>query len=212
MFIKHRVMRKVVKLISRFISLFYIKSIAFRFNIAKEVFYTEIAVRKFKSVGKNPVIKPCIDVYGGENITIGDDFHCFKGLRIETYSEHNGVRFSPKIEIGNNVSINPYCHIGAIDHIVIEDNVLLASRVFVTDHFHGTITSDQLDKAPNKRILFSKGPVRIKKNAWIGEGVAIMPGVTIGENVIVGANSVVTKDVPDNAVVGGIPAKVIRIL
>lgn len=204
--------RALIKVISRFVSLLYIESISLRIKGAMDVIYTEIACKKFKSVGRNPVIKRTIDVYGGENITIGDDFHCFKGLRIEAYSEHNGETFSPTIKIGNNVSFNPYCHIGAIDEIVIEDNVLFASRVFVTDHFHGTITSDQLDKAPNKRILFSKGPVRIKRNAWIGEGVAIMPGVTIGENAIVGANSVVTKDVPDNTVVGGIPAKVIKML
>lgn len=205
-------MRKIVKIVSRFISLFYIEPIVDRINVVKKILYTEITIKKFKSVGDNPTISPYIDVYGGKNITIGDNFYCFKGLRIETYSEHNGVKFSPKIEIGNNVSINPYCHIGAINEIVIEDNVLFASRVFVTDHFHGEITSDQLTKTPNKRILYSKGPVRIKKNAWIGEGVAIMPGVTIGENVIVGANSVVTKDIPDNAVVGGIPARIIKML
>lgn len=205
-------MRELLRVISRFVALFYNEFIVSKFNSAMDVIYTEIACNKFKSVGNNPFIQRSIDVLGGENITIGDDFYCFKGLRIEAYSEHNGETFSPTIKIGNNVSFNPYCHIGAIDEIVIEDNVLFASRVFVTDHFHGTITSDQLDKAPNKRILFSKGPVRIKRNAWIGEGVAIMPGVTIGENAIVGANSVVTKDVPDNTVVGGIPAKVIKML
>lgn len=65
---------------------------------------------------------------------------------------------------------------------------------------------------PELRKLSSKGPVIIKDNVWIGDGVTILPGVTIGVNAIVGANSVVNKDIPDNAIAAGVPAKVIRYL
>ena len=69
---------------------------------------------------------------------------------------------------------------------------------------------EELLVSPQKRILFAKGTVIIKKNAWLGEGVAVMPGVTIGENSVIGANAVVTKDIPDNSIAVGIPAKVIK--
>ena len=65
---------------------------------------------------------------------------------------------------------------------------------------------------PSLRKLYSKGPVIIEDNVWIGEGVAILPNVIIGENSIIGANAVVTKDIPRNSVVGGNPAKIIRTL
>ncbi|MNY78908.1 Galactoside O-acetyltransferase [compost metagenome] len=63
---------------------------------------------------------------------------------------------------------------------------------------------------PAKRRLYSKGPVIIEDNVWLGEGVVVLPGVTIGENSIVGANAVVTKSIPKNCVAGGNPARIIR--
>ncbi|MDD3138149.1 MAG: acyltransferase, partial [Lachnospiraceae bacterium] len=121
-------------------------------------------------------------------------------------------KYKPQIVIGNGVGINPYCHIGAINNITIEDNVLIGSGVLITDHSHGKVTGEECRMAPGKRPLFSKGPVQIKKNVWIGEHAVILPNVTIGEGAIVGANAVVTKDVPDYAVVGGNPARIIKML
>lgn len=203
-------MRKVIDLLGSFFALFYSTTIAKKWNTILEILYTRRIVKHFAAVGSDPLIMRKIKVLGGENITIGDNFYCYWGQRIETYSRHNGERFSPQIIIGNNVSINPCCHIGAVNRIEIQDGVLLASRVFITDHFHGDTTAQSLTVPPQKRKLISKGPVVIKKNAWLGEGVAVMPGVTIGCNAVVGANSVVTKDVPDNAVVAGVPARLIK--
>ena len=103
------------------------------------------------------------------------------------------------------------CHIGCIESIEIGDNVLLGSKVYVTDHFHGSITKEDIDVPPILRPLSSK-PVKIGNNVWIGDNVCIMPGVTLGNNVIVGANAVVTKSFPDNSVIVGVPAKVIKML
>lgn len=176
----------------------------------RNTFYN-IRIRKlFSSIGTQSVIMSKINILGGKNIVIGDNFYCYWGVRIETYNKHNGVKFNPKIRIGNNVSINPYSHIGAVNSIVIGDNVLIASHVFITDHYHGMINSEVLNIAPAERILFSRGAVSIGNNVWLGEGVTILPGVTIGDNAIVGANSVVTKNVPANSVVVGVPAKVIK--
>jgi acetyltransferase-like isoleucine patch superfamily enzyme len=115
----------------------------------------------------------------------------------------------PKITIGNNVNINFDCHIGAINEIRIGDNVLIASKVFISDHSHGDVGIEQMKIAPLKRPVVSKGPVIINNNVWIGEGASILPNVTIGESAIIGTNAVVTKDVPAFAVVGGVPAKII---
>ena len=85
--------------------------------------------------------------------------------------------------------------------VEIEDNVLIAPEVKIA-----TVNHDPYDR----HNLMHFGKVTIKENAWIGMGAIICPGVTIGRNAIVGAGAVVTKDVPDNAVVGGNPARIIK--
>lgn len=167
---------------------------------------------EFIKVGNTISLHYPLYLRGGKYITIGSNFYSDIRVRIEAWDEHLGHRFSPKVIIGDNVSINSDCHIGAINEIIIEDGVLIASKVYITDHYHGEITSEAIELMPSERKLFSKGPVKIEKNVWIGEGVVILPNVTIGENSIIGANSVVTKNIPKNSVVGGNPTKIIRTL
>lgn len=117
------------------------------------------------------------------------------------------------IIIGNNVQINDYVHIGGVNSIIIEDNTLIASRVFITDHNHGSYAGNLNDTSPEvlpiKRKISSKD-VHICKNVWIGESVSILPGVTIGEGSIIGANSVVSKNIPPYSIAVGIPITVIK--
>lgn len=162
----------------------------------------------FKRCGKKLFIKhPCY-VFGGSMIIIGDNFRAEKRLRLEAF-RHDGNR-DPKIFIGDNVCITWGCHIGAINRVEIGDNVLIGSRVLITDHAHGHIPPLSADVAPACRELYSKGAVKICKNVWIGEGAAILPGVTVGENTIIGANAVVTHSLPANCVAAGNPAKIIK--
>lgn len=205
-----RIVNKIIALFSELSCIFCPPKMLVHLNHLYNKLYTERMKKVFASVGDNAYIMSNIYVRGGQKIIIGNNFYCYWGVRIETYSCHNGIKFNPQIIIGNNVSINPDCHIGAINRIEIHDGVLMASRVFITDHFHGKINREELLVSPQKRILFAKGTVIIKKNAWLGEGVAVMPGVTIGENSVIGANAVVTKDIPDNSIAVGIPAKVIK--
>lgn len=205
-----RIVNKIIALSSELSCIFCPPKMLVHLNHLYNKLYTERMKKVFASVGDNAYIMSNIYVRGGQKIIIGNNFYCYWGVRIETYSCHNGMKFNPQIIIGNNVSINPDCHIGAINRIEIHDGVLMASRVFITDHFHGKINREELLVSPQKRILFAKGTVIIKKNAWLGEGVAVMPGVTIGENSVIGANAVVTKDIPDNSIAVGIPAKVIK--
>jgi len=164
----------------------------------------------FKKVGKNFLAEYPIRVIGGNHITIGDNFNSFGRLRIEAHSRHKKHLYNPSIIIGDNVSFNFDCHIGCINKVVIGDNVLIASRVFITDHYHGDITTEALQIPPSKRKIESPGPVIIEENVWIGEGVAIMPNLTIGRNSIIGSNAVVTKSFPPNSVIAGVPAKLIK--
>lgn len=114
------------------------------------------------------------------------------------------TNFGKFTKIGKNVFINHDCSFLDLGGITIEDEVMLGPQVKITSENH------PLD--PKIRRLLILGKVHIKRNAWIGAGATILPGVTVGENAIVAAGAVVNKDVPDNAIVGGIPAKVIKMI
>lgn len=173
-------------------------------------YQTEVVLKSLKSRGSNVRIEYPARIKNAQYISIGNNFHSLYNLRIEAWDSYGDQRFEPEIVIGDNVSLNTDVHIGCIKRVVIGDNVLMASRIYISDHFHGDAGAGAFDVPPGARPLVSRGPVIILKNVWIGEGACIMPGVTIGENAIIGANSVVTKNIPANSVVAGVPAIVIR--
>src|SRR5215218_2271745 len=110
--------------------------------------------------------------------------------------------FGKNIRVGKNVFINHCCEFMDRGGITLEDNVLIGPKV-------NLITINHPVEPSQRRSTFC-APILIKRNAWIGVGASVMPGVTIGENSIVAANAVVTKDVAANTIVGGIPARVIN--
>ena len=112
------------------------------------------------------------------------------------------TNFGHFIQIGKNVFINHACSFLDMGGITIEDDVQIGPRVNLVTENH------PLDPA-NRKALICK-PIVIKRNAWIGAAVTILPGVTIGENSVVAAGAVVSKDVPDSVIVGGVPAKIIK--
>ena len=111
--------------------------------------------------------------------------------------------FGNRVRFGKNVFLNHSAVLSASGGIEFEDGVMAAPCLRIA-----TINHDMYDR----HVTYTYGKVHIKKNAWLGMNVTICPGVTIGENAVVAVGAVVTKDVPDNAVVGGVPAKVIRYL
>lgn len=118
----------------------------------------------------------------------------------------------PKLILGDRVSIGEFVHIGAAEQIVIGNDVLMGSKILITDHNHGSYSGDiqsSPEQPPLQRSITSR-PVKIGARVWIGESVAILPGVTIGDGAIIGAHSVVTHDVPPNSIVTGCPARVIK--
>jgi acetyltransferase-like isoleucine patch superfamily enzyme len=112
------------------------------------------------------------------------------------------VNFGQFINLGKNIFINHACSFLDMGGITIEDDVLIGPRVNLTTENHPLTSSD-------RRALITK-PIMIKRRAWIGAGATILPGVTIGENAVIAAGAVVSKDVPANTVFGGIPAKFIK--
>jgi acetyltransferase-like isoleucine patch superfamily enzyme len=112
------------------------------------------------------------------------------------------VNFGRSITIGKNVFINHACSFLDMGGITIEDDVLIGPRVNIVTENHPLDPTD-------RRALVTQ-PVVIKRNAWIGAGATILPGVTIGENAVVAAGAVVSKDVVANTIVGGVPAKFIK--
>src|SRR5215217_3478251 len=107
------------------------------------------------------------------------------------------TNFGRFISIGKNVFINHACSFLDMGGITIEDQVLIGPRV-------NLVTENHPADPAERRALITR-PIVIRRNAWIGANATILPGVTIGENAIVAAGAVVTKDVPDNAIVGGVP-------
>lgn len=106
------------------------------------------------------------------------------------------------ISLGKNVFINHACSFLDLGGIVIEDDVMIGPRVNITSENH------PVDVATRNTMLPAK--VVIKRNAWIGAGATILPGVTVGENSVVAAGAVVTADVPANTVVAGVPARILK--
>ena len=110
--------------------------------------------------------------------------------------------FGRNIEVGRDVFINQNCTFMDRGGITLEDKVLIAPRV-------NLITINHVIDPKRRRDTESK-PIRICKNAWIGANVTITPGVTVGENSVVAAGAIVTKDIPPNSIAAGVPARVIR--
>jgi acetyltransferase-like isoleucine patch superfamily enzyme len=110
--------------------------------------------------------------------------------------------FGKNIRVGRNVFVNHGCEFMDRGGITLGDNVLIGPKVNLVTINH------PLDPATRRSTYCA--PIVIRNGAWLSAAVSVMPGVTIGENAVVAANAVVTTDVPDNAVVGGIPARVIR--
>jgi acetyltransferase-like isoleucine patch superfamily enzyme len=114
---------------------------------------------------------------------------------------HEGEAF-----IGAKTVIGQECTISAFQHVSIGRECIIADRVMLIDFDHGVVEVDR----PIRQQGIYKRDVRVGHNVWVGYGACVLRGCTVGDNAILGTYAVVTDDVPDNAVVGGVPAKLIR--
>ena len=138
-------------------------------------------------------IKGNTDIIIGNNVIINDDVYI---------NVQNGAR----LKIGNNVHINKGVRISSFKSIIIKDNTLVASYVNILDHNH------KYDlKSPASIKYYDIAPIIIGEGSWLGTKVQVNKGVTIGDYCVVAANSVVTKNLDNSSVYGGIPAKKINV-
>ena len=160
----------------------------------------------WKYIGRHSkVIKP-MKLVGKKFISIGSCSYIMNDARIEAVYTYAGEKFSPSIKIGNNVDIQQRVHITCAESVEISDGVSILPDVLITDINHPYVNIS----IPPKEQLLEHNPVFIGPDTIVGMGARILPGVKIGKHCCIGANAVVTKDVPDYSVAVGIPAKVIK--
>ncbi len=170
------------------------------------VCHTFMQRSRFAKWGANSRLEYPSKLIAPNMVSVGDSVYICSDAWINAKDDANGgwtLRIGDNTYIGRMVQINAW---GAVD---IGANVMISDRVFISDADH--IFSDITTPIKLQGDCFS-GAVVLADGSWIGVGAAILPGVTIGRNSVVAANSVVTKDVPDFAVVGGNPAKILRLL
>jgi acetyltransferase-like isoleucine patch superfamily enzyme len=157
------------------------------------------------------LVRRPIYIRGRRWIDFGPRFSTGRCLRIDAFGKKGCER--PLIRFGRDVRLNDYVHIGAVNSVEIGDRVLIASKVFISDHSHGSYGRDGVHSdpliAPYDRVL-SSAPVLIEEDVWIGEFVSVLPGVRIGKGSVIGTMSTVSKDIPPYSVAVGSPARVIK--
>lgn len=163
------------------------------------------------SVPQAKILRRPFYIRGNRWISIGAGFVSGPRLRLDALPIAKTK--SPILTIGDNVQVNDTVHVGAVQNVTIGNRVLIASNVFITDHNHGTYSEGADHSAPHippaLRPL-SCSPVHIEDDVWIGEYVVVLPGVTIGRGSIIGAMSVVNRDIPPYSIAVGSPARIVK--
>lgn len=177
--------------------------------------YCSGAVRNYlisKKLGVKKIrLGPRSFLRGLSSVQMGEDFSAGPGLWLEAISRYKNQSFSPKIVIGDRVQISHYVHIAATHLVEIGDDVLIGSKVIITDHNHGQYSGEWHTSpliGPTTRPLDQERSVVIGRNVWLGDGVVVTPGSSIGEGSVIGANSVVIGAIPPFAIAVGMPATI----
>ena len=173
-----------------------------------------IHLRAFPIAGRRAYLGRAPKVFGLEHITLGNNFRVGDGLWLHAIPQYLTFIYEPHIEIGENFSASDHLHIACCNRVTIGRNVLMGSKIHITDHAHGAYSGEDQSspyETPFERKLASSGPVTIGDNVWIGDNVVVLPNTAIGNGSIIGANSIVTKDIPCNVIAVGCPARVVKV-
>jgi acetyltransferase-like isoleucine patch superfamily enzyme len=161
----------------------------------------------FARFGKRTVLMLPLRVKGENRIAIDEEVFIGAGSWLQTHPDEENQAIA--ISIGRGTSIAGNCVISAVRSVRLEEEVLLARNVYISDHIHkySEIATAILAQGVDKIL-----PVLIQRGAWLGQNVVICPGVTVGEGAVIGANSVVTKDVPSRCIAAGAPARIVKMI
>ena len=181
------------------------------FNIYNRIKQYRIK-KRLKNCGDGVSIGQNCQIFDCKKISIGNNTHIGNNVCIQTfeYYKEELTGYNPEVFIGDNISITDGTYISCLNKIEISSGCLIGRNTFITDNFHGENILSESNVEPDNRKLFSKGSVYIGKNVWIGRNACIMPNVKIGDYSIIGANAVVTHDIPAYAIAAGVPARVIK--
>lgn len=160
---------------------------------------------RLKRAGRGSYVSPFIQGIGLDCVTLGKRSRINRHTRVLAIKRHGEQRFSPSLEIGDDVNIGFGCVLSCVNRLTIGDDVLIADHVYIADSKHGY--NERRNVALQPLVV---GKVEIGRGAWIGYGAVIAGEITIGEHSIVAANSVVTKSVEPYTMVGGVPAKLLK--
>lgn len=150
------------------------------------------------TVDTSVVILGVAEIHGSARISFGKNLYLYRELYFETQGEGS-------IGVGDNVVISRGTHIVSFARVTIGADSMIGEYCSIRDADHKFQTG-----SPVRGAGHTGAPIVIGRNVWIGRGVAVLAGVTIGDNAVVGANAVVTRNVPEGAVVAGVPARDIR--
>jgi lipopolysaccharide O-acetyltransferase len=167
--------------------------------------FSLLAAGAFSRFGRRSILEPPARLLGEARIALGDRVYFGAGSWLQALPD--GANRSVAISIANGVSSAGGCVISAVRSVVIEEDVLLARNVYISDHIHKyTDTALPVLAQGCDKIA----PVRICRGAWLGQNVVVCPGTTIGRGAVIGANSVVTRSIPEFSVAAGAPARVVK--
>jgi len=172
---------------------------------AMTLLYTLLARGKFAAWGPGSRLGRGSRLIGPEYVRIGS--RVLLGERSWLNAKDDSGDGEPTLHIGDGTYIGRFVQINAWRSVNIGRDVLIADRVFISDADHNFSDPDTPIRLQGDSFL---GAVTLCDGCWIGIGAVILPGVTVGRNAVVAANAVVTDDVPDHTVVGGVPAKVLK--
>jgi acetyltransferase-like isoleucine patch superfamily enzyme len=159
---------------------------------------------RFAAYGFGSLLESPAQITNPRFISIGRGVHIRRGARIEAIATTGPL---PHLHIGDGTSIHMHFHCGAATDVRIGRNVLIAGRVYITDHDHAFDCPD-LPPLLNNTLLAA--PTVVEDDCWLGEGAIVLKGVRIERGSVVAAGSVVTRDVPAFSVVAGVPARIVR--
>lgn len=160
----------------------------------------------FGHIGNKSIVFKPLRLINAHNVYIGDGVRIYKDSRIETVERWGEIRYSPRITIGNNTSVEQRLHLICASRVDIGENVVISADVMITDNNHKYSEINRNVIQQDLEVI----ETRIGNYCFIGMGAKIMAGARLGDNCIVGANSVVTGEFQGYTVLAGSPARIIK--